>query len=72
MKLFDEATRLLQEMSSKNIKPDVVSYGIIIDSYSHLGEKYRAWKLFYEMEQKWIKPNLVINTFMLDGLLKSH
>jgi pentatricopeptide repeat protein len=52
MKLFDEATRLLQEMSLKNIKPDVVSYGIIIDSYSHLGEKYRAWKLFYEMEQK--------------------
>jgi len=38
MKLFDDATRLLQEMSSKNIKPDVVSYGIIIDSYSHLGE----------------------------------
>ncbi|KAG0241597.1 hypothetical protein BGX31_001030 [Mortierella sp. GBA43] len=56
---------LLQEMRSRGIKPDVVTYGKLIHQYVLLRNMEQAETLFHEMLKSGITPNeYVFNTLM--------
>ncbi|KAG0209139.1 hypothetical protein BGX28_010518 [Mortierella sp. GBA30] len=58
---------LLQEMKARGIKPDVVTYGKLIQQYVVLGDIEQAETLFHEMVKSGISPNAHVFNMLMNG-----
>ncbi|ORZ08821.1 hypothetical protein BCR41DRAFT_424395 [Lobosporangium transversale] len=58
---------LLQEMKSRGIKPDVVTYGTLIRQYVVLRDIEQAEMLFHEMVKSGISPNSNAFNMLMNG-----
>ncbi|CAG8479356.1 10437_t:CDS:1 [Acaulospora colombiana] len=50
--------KVFEEMLRRNIPPNSVSYGILIEGYARLGEPGNAEKMFLEMKKRNIEPTI--------------
>ncbi|KAF9943335.1 hypothetical protein BGZ67_000014 [Mortierella alpina] len=58
---------LLQDMKAKGIKPDVVTYGKLIQQYVILRDVEQAEMLFHEMVKSGISPNAHVFNMLMNG-----
>ncbi|KAF9955567.1 hypothetical protein BGZ70_010183 [Mortierella alpina] len=58
---------LLQDMKAKGIKPDVVTYGKLIQQYVILRDIEQAEMLFHEMVKSGISPNAHVFNMLMNG-----
>merc|ERR1719272_2434801 len=58
---FDAAASVLQEMaSSSSVKPDLITYAVVVKAYSDAGDARSALKLLQEMIETGVKPDMII------------
>ncbi|KAL3820657.1 hypothetical protein ACJIZ3_006562 [Penstemon smallii] len=68
---FDEMEVLFGEMETKwKVKPDVVSYNIVIKGFCEMGELDRALNVVDTMGKNGVKPDLITFNTLLDNLYK--
>ncbi|KAF9571281.1 hypothetical protein EC968_000777 [Mortierella alpina] len=58
---------LLQDMKTRGIKPDVVTYGKLIQQYVILRDVEQAEMLFHEMVKSGISPNAHVFNMLMNG-----
>ncbi|KAF6140160.1 hypothetical protein GIB67_028966 [Kingdonia uniflora] len=61
---------LLIEMHASGLKPNVVTYGALIDGWCKDGMFGKAFHMFFEMIEKGLTPNLIIFSTMLSSLYR--
>ncbi|GAA0145397.1 hypothetical protein LIER_36121 [Lithospermum erythrorhizon] len=64
----DKANELLDLMAGEGLKPDRVSYAVIIDGYCKNKKVDRAWEIFEGMRHKGLKPDVCVYSIMIQGL----
>jgi len=57
--------RILREMKEAEIKPSVITYGIIMKLYANKKDLGKATELFYEMIEKGISPSIIIYQLLI-------
>ncbi|XP_013637144.1 PREDICTED: pentatricopeptide repeat-containing protein At2g26790, mitochondrial [Brassica oleracea var. oleracea] len=65
-----EAELVFDKMVGRGNLPDLVTYTIMIQTYSRLMELQKASDLFEAMKQRGIKPDLIIYTVLFHGYLR--
>ncbi|XP_027108732.1 small ribosomal subunit protein mS86 (rPPR1) [Coffea arabica] len=72
-KNFDKVRELFKELPEKlPLKPDVVSYNIVVRALCHMGSPDSAVALMDEMERNHVKPNAVTFNTLLDAFNKKN
>ncbi|KAH0883798.1 hypothetical protein HID58_059894, partial [Brassica napus] len=66
----EEAELVFDKMVGRGNLPDLVTYTIMIQTYSRLMELQKASDLFEAMKQRGIKPDLIIYTVLFHGYLR--
>ncbi|GAA0184332.1 hypothetical protein LIER_31620 [Lithospermum erythrorhizon] len=64
----DRANELLNLMRVEGLKPNVVSYGTVINGYCKHKKVDFAWQIFEEMPHKGLKPDVCVYNAMIQGL----
>ncbi|RCV42193.1 hypothetical protein SETIT_9G196600v2 [Setaria italica] len=67
-----DALTLFREMLSKEIKPTVISYGIILDGLFKAGRTTAAMEHYPKMIDRGVKLDIVIYNTILGGLCKNN
>jgi pentatricopeptide repeat protein len=67
---LNKVKELLNEMDSKGILPNTVTFNIIVDAICKMGEADEAEKLLCNMLDKGAKPNIIIYTSIINGYSK--
>ncbi|CAN1121838.1 Pentatricopeptide repeat-containing protein At4g36680, mitochondrial [Linum perenne] len=68
---FDQVPILFSEIPSKyGVKPDKITYGVLIKSYCASGKPEKGLEILREMEEKGVEVTAVTFTTILDSLYK--
>ena len=65
--LFDEALNLLDQIKEEALKPDLVTYNILVSGYSTLGCVMEALAMIHQMKISGLTPNVVSWTALISG-----
>ncbi|KAA8518744.1 hypothetical protein F0562_016482 [Nyssa sinensis] len=66
-KIVETANRFFEDMKSREISPDVVTYNTLINGYCRVKKMEEAEKFFVEMKGRNIEPNVISYTTMIKG-----
>merc|ERR1719502_1773823 len=64
---LDCASQLFQDMSLRDVAPDVVTYSTIIKGHCARGDLEQALQLFSHMRKRGITPDAILFNSILDG-----
>lgn len=64
----ERVVELFEDMCRKGLKPDVITYSIIIDGLLKVGKTDLALELLEEACTKGLKPNLITFTSVVGGI----
>ncbi len=65
------AERILNNMLSANIKPDVASYNALMKAYANIADPVGAERVFLHMAEHGIEANEVSYTTLMDAFAKA-
>ncbi|CAD6236569.1 unnamed protein product [Miscanthus lutarioriparius] len=63
----EEILHLLDQMKSEGLKPDIVTYGTIIDGYCKAKDMHKANECLTELMKNGLRPNAVIYNALIGG-----
>ncbi|KAG2220064.1 hypothetical protein INT45_007308 [Circinella minor] len=67
---MNKALSYVRKMESQELRPDAVSYTLIINGFSKLSDMKRAHKWYHRMKRNGIEPDVYTYTGLIDGYMR--